>query len=93
MENDYVINLHLHEGCNFQCKPCFAKFETHCTLSADKWRRAIDNILTTKPVRRFNLAGDEPLLYPDLDYIIDYIHNHNIDVSVITNGFLLTEKL
>jgi MoaA/NifB/PqqE/SkfB family radical SAM enzyme len=61
-------------------------------LSADEWKFVIDNILKARPVSRFNLAGGEPLLYSDLDTIIDYIHKLGIQASVITNGFLLTEK-
>jgi radical S-adenosyl methionine domain-containing protein 2 len=88
----YVVNLHLLENCNFRCKHCFAHFDCNCLLSAQSWKQIIDNITEETSVSRFNLAGGEPLLYPELDEIIEYIKNKGIHVSIITNAFLLSEK-
>jgi radical S-adenosyl methionine domain-containing protein 2 len=38
------------------------------------------------------LAGGEPLLYAELDEIIEYINSKDIQVSIISNAFLLSEK-
>ena len=85
-----VINLHFTDACNFRCKFCHSHFEkTH--LSLDNWKKIIDNIMNDVKVKRFNLAGGEPLAAPYIQQLIDYIHSVGVDCSIITNGSLLTE--
>jgi radical S-adenosyl methionine domain-containing protein 2 len=90
--NGFIINLHLLEKCNYRCKHCFARFDSYKLLSVQNWKRIIDNITEKTPVSRFNLAGGEPLLYQGLDEIIEYINTKDIQVSLITNGYLLSEE-
>jgi len=92
MSKGYIINLHLLEKCNYHCKHCFAHFDSASALSVQDWKRIIDNITKKTPVSRFNLAGGEPLLYKGIDEVIEYIHTKNIEVSIITNGHLLSEE-
>jgi radical S-adenosyl methionine domain-containing protein 2 len=91
-ECPYVINLHLLENCNYRCKHCFAHFDRGSLLSVQGWKQIIDNITEETPVARFNLAGGEPLLYAGLDEIIEYINSKDIQVSIISNAFLLSEE-
>jgi len=93
MSKNYIINLHLLENCNYRCKHCFAHFDSNSLLSVQDWKHIIDNITEKIPVSRFNLAGGEPLLYKGIDELIEYINSKNIQVSLITNGHLLSEKL
>ena len=66
-----VINLHFTDACNFRCKFCHSHFEkTH--LSLDNWKKIIDNIMNDVKVKRFNLAGGEPLAAPYIQQLIDY---------------------
>jgi radical S-adenosyl methionine domain-containing protein 2 len=92
MAKGYVINLHLLENCNYHCKHCFAHFGSDILLSVQDWKKIIDNITEKTPVSRFNLAGGEPLLYHGIDELIKYIYSKNIQVSLITNGHLLTKE-
>lgn len=87
-----VINLHLTDVCNFNCKHCFAHFGAIQNLSVKEWKTIVDNTLENCNVRRFNLAGGEPLLYGDIIELSDYIRSKGSDVSIITNGFNLSEK-
>ena len=59
-------------------------------LSLDDWKKIIDNIVCDVQVKRFNLAGGEPLAAPYVQGMIDYIHACGVDCSSITNGSLLT---
>jgi radical S-adenosyl methionine domain-containing protein 2 len=92
MSKEYIVNLHLLEKCNYHCKHCFAHFDSNTLLSVQDWKYIIDNITEKTPVSRFNLAGGEPLLYQGIDELIEYINSKNIQVSLITNGHLLSEK-
>lgn len=87
----YVVNLHILEQCNYKCKYCFAHYESKNILSINDWIEIIDNICNSISVKRFNIAGGEPLLYPRIDELIEYIKSKNIEVSIITNGILLSE--
>lgn len=91
MGNNYVVNLHILEQCNYKCRYCFAHYESKNILTIDKWREIVDNICAAMPVKRFNIAGGEPLLYPRINELIEYIKSKGVGVSIITNGFLLSE--
>lgn len=91
------INFHLTNACNFECKHCFGKFDGKEMLSLEKACSVVDNIcryFKQKGIKNgeINLAGGEPLLYPHLDELIDYIYACGIKVSIVTNGSLLTKE-
>jgi len=92
MKENMVINLHITDACNFNCKHCFAHFGATRNLPVNKWKTIIDNTLENGNVRRFNLAGGEPLLYGNILELSDYIRSKGCEVSIITNGFNLSEK-
>ncbi len=90
------FNLHLTNRCNYNCKYCFGKFDSE-ELPLSSSMAVIDNIADY--FRRsgiengdINLAGGEPLLYRALDDIIDHAREHEISVSIVTNGSLLTRE-
>lgn len=92
-----VINFHLTNSCNYDCKHCFGKFPDKAGLTLEQACQTVDNAAryfskNGKACGRINLAGGEPLLCEYLDDLIDYIHAYGIQVSIITNGSLLTEK-
>jgi radical S-adenosyl methionine domain-containing protein 2 len=71
---DLIVHLHLLKRCSYRCKHCFAHFDSGKTLSVDIWKAVIDTIALDRRVTRFNLAGGEPLLFPDLYELVEYIH-------------------
>ena len=88
----YKINLHITEACNYQCKYCFAHFDTKKKhLDLDKVKKIIQNIAESNLVDEINLAGGEPFCHPHLNEIIRCIKENNLRCSVISNGSLLTE--
>lgn len=89
--NTMKVNLHITEACNYRCRHCFAKFDSNKTLGFDEWKQIIDNCLRAG-IKKFNLAGGEPFLHPDIDKIIDYIYNQGAECSIITNGSLLKRE-
>lgn len=92
----HVINYHITNQCNFHCTYCFAKCHQNA-LPSPLAGQVIDSIcdyFSENEIEngRINISGGEPLLYPYLDAIIDYIASKNIKLSIITNGSLLTEE-
>lgn len=92
-----VVNYHITNRCNYRCTYCFGKFDGQRDPSVDKAKAIIDNVASyfktnRIPHGRINFAGGEPLLYPQLDELIRYTDSLGIDVSIVTNGSLLTPE-
>ncbi len=92
-----VFNYHLTDSCNYNCTYCFGRFPDKKEPTLEEAYLVVDNIYryffkNGVADGRINLAGGEPLLYPYLDDLIDYINAYGIKVSIITNGSLLTEE-
>lgn len=92
-----VINWHLTQRCNFACKHCFAtKHAGDGICVADSTRSSKE--LLCKIYKAFsqeysgirlNIAGGEPFLVPNLNFIIKEARNIGFEVSMISNGSLL----
>lgn len=92
MKKKYKINLHILEACNFKCRQCFSKFGTEKLLPVEDWEKIVDNCIAGADVAEFNIAGGEPMLYPGLVELVQYIRNKGVKVSLITNGSLMNEE-
>lgn len=92
METKYEINIHVLEACNFRCRQCFSKFGTKKLLPVEGWKKIIDNCIAGANVTEFNIAGGEPMLYPGLVELVQYIRDKGVKVSLITNGSLMDEE-
>ena len=92
METKYEINIHVLEACNFRCRQCFFKFGTKKLLPVEDWKKIIDNCIAGANVTEFNIAGGEPMLYPGLVELVQYIRDKGVKVSLITNGSLMDEE-
>lgn len=87
-----VVNLHFVGLCNFHCRTCYFPRDEF-RLSIDTWMMIVDQLVSTYRIKRFNFAGGEPLLMSSdkfLQPLIDHIRQYDIEVSIITNGYLLT---
>ncbi|MCL2186421.1 MAG: viperin family antiviral radical SAM protein [Treponema sp.] len=91
--NNLVVNLHLLEQCNYRCVHCFSHFNSSEALSFSGWTKIVDNIMGSAFIDRINLAGGEPLLLPWIQKLAGYIRKKGAEVSIITNGSLLKEKM
>ena len=92
LKKKYKINLHILEVCNFRCRQCFSKFGTEKLLPVKDWEKIVDNCIAGADVAEFNIAGGEPMLYPGLVELVQYIRDKGVKVSLITNGSLMNEE-
>lgn len=86
------INYHLTQACNFSCKFCFAKYEQK-HIGFDEQKKIIENIASSGIFDAINFAGGEPFLVKRLPELIKFADSLGLKVSVITNGYLLTDKI
>ncbi|UOP05472.1 viperin family antiviral radical SAM protein [Conchiformibius kuhniae] len=104
--DELVVNWHITEACNYNCRYCFAKWEgnerelIHNPLNIGILIREIPKLLeilnenfgTCFKYIRLNLVGGEPLLYPEaIREIIHCARQSGLLLSLITNGSLLNQ--
>ncbi len=77
--------------CNLSCGYCSEYDKTSEMIPLDVLKRRMD-VLHRLGVVNIALLGGEPLLHPDLPEIVAYGSRH-AQVSITTNGFLVTESL
>jgi len=88
---DHPILVHMipTRRCNLSCTYC-NEYDQHSdpVPVADLLQR-VDRLaeLRTSIV---TMSGGEPLLHPDLDRVIQRVHEHGMISGLITNGYLLT---
>ncbi len=77
--------------CNLSCGYC-TEFDNHSDpVPIELLKERIDAIHRLRVVNT-SLLGGEPLMHPNIVEIVKYANRQN-QVSITTNGFLLTEKL
>lgn len=60
-------------------------------VSLERWKAFIDEIVKYKP--KIYFTGGEPLLYPNIFELAQYIKSKKLKISLQTNGTLLANKL
>jgi len=90
--------VYLTEGCNLACRHCWLapayqpKGGTGGHLDFQLLALAIEEGLPLG-LHHIKLTGGEPLLHPDFIKIIDLLREKNLQLTIETNGILMTETL
>ncbi len=90
-ENPLEAQLIITRRCNLTCGYCTEYDNYSPPVPLDTLKERIDAIHRLNTVN-ISLLGGEPLMHPQLTEIIAYA-NRQGQVSVTTNGFLVTEEL
>ena len=77
--------------CNLDCMYCYMKPHRNERMSLEDFRFVIDE-LAEGPVFYVLLSGGEPFTHPDIQEMIAYACDHVDEVSLVTNGTLLSEE-
>ena len=92
------IYFYLTEGCNLRCRHCWLaprydpegkKFDV---LPVQLFQAAIQE---AKPLglNGIKLTGGEPLLHPEFPRLLEIARNHELSVTIETNGVLCTPEV
>jgi radical S-adenosyl methionine domain-containing protein 2 len=88
-----TVNYHFTAACNMKCRFCFAGFRD-CGRDALHHHKAVIREIgravagSPKPCR-LNFVGGEPTVYPQFPELIQEAVDSGLDVSMVTNGFML----
>jgi len=81
-------NLHLTVSCNYRCAHCFDRHLTKGCMKPSEWIPVLD-YLRSIGVRKINLAGGEPTLYPYLDQLVNLLISYDFTISIVSNGSMI----
>lgn len=93
-----TIYFYLTEGCNLKCRHCWIapKFEQekpkYPTLDFELFKDIIEQGKQLG-MRSVKLTGGEPLIHPDIEKILDYIHENELRLTIETNGVKCTPEI
>jgi MoaA/NifB/PqqE/SkfB family radical SAM enzyme len=91
--NDNPISwLEITDVCNIYCKGCYRKhLAGHRPL--DELKKEVDFFKRVRNTDGISIAGGEPLIYPDIVKLVDYIASVGIKPIIITNTYALNKEL
>jgi MoaA/NifB/PqqE/SkfB family radical SAM enzyme len=93
-ESIAILQLHYNYACNFKCK--------HCSISSLRKKEGekftpekvydLANQADEYGLGIFHISGGEPLVFPDLDKVIQAIGVDRFYICIETNGYLMTDE-
>jgi radical SAM protein with 4Fe4S-binding SPASM domain len=90
-----TLELELSRACNLRCIYCYAtageKNENELTLA--EVFNAVDQARELGARKIIVLGGGEPLCYPDIRRVIDYLAEKELQIELFTNGVLLDASM
>lgn len=97
-ESISMLNLHLADHCNLNCKGCdnFSPLSPKVLADINVLHRDLER-LSTLPgsnIESIHLLGGEPLLHPQVSQIIELVKKYfpKAEVQLISNGVLLARQ-
>ena len=89
--------IELVEGCNLNCTFCYNPWRATVPtgtigsrLEFDVLADFIGTVAATLDIAHVTLSGGEPLLYPELDALLDVLGPVGAEIGITTNGRSLT---
>jgi Fe-coproporphyrin III synthase len=83
-------------GCNLHCRTCIRNVwgDPEAKMSMDTFRRIVDSLAGLPNLNRVVFTGfGEPLSHPNILEMIEAVRQHDLAVSVGSNGLLLKQKM
>ena len=91
------IRLSVTSECNYNCIYCDKEGNNpkNNILTVDEIAKLTQILAEILKVKRIKITGGEPLCRENIVHIVKKIHNLNLynDISMVTNGFYLYEKI
>jgi GeoRSP system radical SAM/SPASM protein len=88
LEAPLTINWAINNSCNFQCRHCYSRNDTHDEIPRDQLFTCLEQVARAG-VLSVNFGGGEPLLRKDLLEIAAHASALGLRVSMNSNGWLI----
>ncbi|MBD3250139.1 MAG: radical SAM protein [Candidatus Pacebacteria bacterium] len=76
--------------CNYNCQFCFGCYKDE-ELGYDEACKIVDELVEAG-LKKISFAGGEPLLWPEMLRLIEYLKSKSVKTMLISNGELITAK-
>ena len=87
----HSLKIKVKENCNLRCRMCdHWRYNTETVELPSKEIMKIVDEAATLSCRQLTITGGEPTLRKDLEEIIARARQHNMRVSLLTNGFAIS---
>jgi MoaA/NifB/PqqE/SkfB family radical SAM enzyme len=88
------MEMEFNKNCNFRCLYCYASDNTVHRNELSK-HEFLDLINQAKELgaRKIIVLGGEPMLYPPISEMLQYIRGLDMDVELFTNGTNITREM
>lgn len=91
-----VAEVAATHGCNHDCVHCgFQQFEPYTDqktfLDSDAFKKFVEDFKSLGGIEIYFAGNGEPLLNANIDECIRFVNEKGVDVTLSTNGILLTE--
>jgi radical SAM protein with 4Fe4S-binding SPASM domain len=89
------MELELSRECNLRCVYCYASSgrKLHNELTIEEIMDALGQAIELGARRIIIIGGGEPLMYPHLMEIMEFLHGRGIGIDLFTNGTLVTPEI
>ena len=87
-----LMQLEITKLCPFNCPQCYNKQRNIMSMDIFDVKQRINEAIKFG-VRRIVLNGGEPLLYPRLEELIEYVSNLKVKIGIYSSGYMLNEKI
>ncbi|MRR38136.1 radical SAM protein, partial [bacterium] len=91
LEAPLTINWAINNSCNFACRHCYSREDTHEELPRDVLFACLEKVAKAG-VFSVNFGGGEPLLHPGLLEIARHASGLGLRISMNSNGWLLDRE-
>jgi pyruvate-formate lyase-activating enzyme len=92
MNDNPIAWLEVTDICNIHCEGCYRQHMTgHKTLEALK--EEVDFFIKWRNPDNFSIAGGEPLIYPQIVELVEYIASMGIKPVILTNAYALNPEI
>jgi len=81
-----TVEIDLTNKCNNKCPKCTGQTKNASEMDFKLFKKIIDNLEIVGVKSIVLTGGGEPLIYSKIIDAINYIHNANIEVGLITSG-------
>ena len=88
----FFVQYSLLNACNARCVYCNSPNRDDDRLSREEHRATLRELARLGAVR-IKFLGGEPLLSPDIDDLADEVIRLGMRAAMVTNGFLIPEKI
>src|SRR5208282_2499856 len=90
----HTIHLQLTNKCNYRCSYCYATsgVQAHPMLPLELLKSVVDDAMSLAPHINCEMSGGEPLLYPSVFDLAQYVKSKGNSIYLLTNGSLVNEK-